>query len=373
MCDREILVVASTSVSQEAVNTVAIGRGKYDKKFLKLSRILKTKLTSKVWDHFGIMTYNDVTIQEVADRYYCRHCFDKGHFKFYKKTTGSTNLNDHLNSEHKISLAKATDEQNQRKINSMLTSSENIVPSKKDAQFIFNRHICLWLCRDLQPFHTVEKGGFLSLFSFLFKWVPFVKVPSRATVSISALNNIYTSLKSKLVTVLQNAPKYGSITFDGWTDKYRHRKYLTFTYHYIDHDWRTQSFVLQTSFLPDDSKSVTLKSEYLKMIESFKLEDKIITLVTDSGTNMLATCKSLNALHFPCIAHKIYRLISSDFLSHESMSTIKDLIDKLSQIQRVLLYRHDEMVQIENDKHRKAYENFLLDCVDYGKINSFHF
>lgn len=369
MSDHEIMPVASTSgvVVTVAVDTIAIGRRKFDKKILKLASIVKPRSKTAVWEHFGIMQYNEITIAEVKDKFYCKHCFEKGQFKFYSNTTASGNLNDHLASEHKIVIKKAMVDHNQRKIDNMLSpeTDTEIVPSKKDGQYLLNRHICLWLCRDLQPFHTVEKAGFSTLFAFLFKWLPF-KVPSRATVSLTALNDIYSNLKTKLIDLLQQAPKHGAITFDGWTDKYKHRKYITFTYHFIDANWRTNAFVLQTAILREDSKSPQLKAECLKVIDEYNLQNKSIQLVTDCGTNMIATCKSLQQPHYACLAHKIYNLITRDFLVHSTMSPIKNLIDKLSRIQIALLYRHDELECIENENHQKAYSDFLLDCVDYG-------
>lgn len=104
------------------------------------------------------------------------------------------------------------------------------------------------------------------------------------------------------------------------------------------------------------------------MIESFEIQDKDICLVTDSGTNMISASKKLNLPNYNSIAHKIYRLITHDFLTDTKMTEIKELIDKLSQIQKAILYKHDEMAQLEAEKQNENMENYLLECVKYGNL-----
>lgn len=241
----------SFSTSDDAENTVSIGSSNYTKQHLKLSKIIKLKSTTKIWDYFGVMCYDGKAIREVNDRFFCRCCFEKGEYKSFKDSTGSTNLNEHLSSKHNVNLVKSTSNENQRKINAMLQSGSSTLPNKKDAQFSFNWRLCLWICRDLESFQVVERVGFLSLFSFILNYLPFVKVPTRQTISVSALNDIFIALKTKVIEILKRAPKHAAICVDGWTDKYRRRKYLTFTYHYISDNWYTNTFVLQTSHLPE--------------------------------------------------------------------------------------------------------------------------
>lgn len=357
---------SSSSIS-DAVNVIAIGRRKYDVRFLKLKEIFKPKTTTTVWQHFGVMSYNGITIETVKDKIYCKMCFEKRDCKPYKLTTATGNLHEHLAKAHDMVLKKVTTDQNQKKISNMLFSKESeVVPTKRDAQFLINRRICLWLCRDLQPFNVVEKPGFKSLWGYLCKWLPF-KLPSRSTVSIAALNDIYASIKTKLIETLQSMPEHAAISFDGWTDKYKHRKYLTFTYHCIDKDWQTKSYVLKTALFAESSITMNIRHEYLTLIEEFKLEDKSIQLVTDSGSNMRSTCRSLELPHYPCLAHKVHNLITDDLLPDSSMVPLNELVKKLSTIQTTLLYSHSELEEGFAASHRENYFNFLLECVDFGR------
>lgn len=80
------------------------------------------------------MAYNDELINEVKTNIYCRKCFETNFCKPYKISTATGNLYDHLANVHRIILKKATSDQNQVKINTMLFSkdSENTAVPERD-------------------------------------------------------------------------------------------------------------------------------------------------------------------------------------------------------------------------------------------------
>lgn len=212
----------------------------------------------------------------------------------------------------------------------------------------------------------MEKPGFSHFWHFLTKWIP-LTLPSRSTVSIAALNDIYQSTKNKLVEVLRSMPEHAAITFDGWTDKHKHRHYITFTYHCIDNAWKTHSFVLKTTLFADSAIANNIQNEYLKVISEFGLESKKISLVTDSGSNMLSACRRLDSPSHPCVAHKVHNLITNHFLKDDEMTPINELVTKLSNVQTALLYSHSELEEEFAQNQKEKYLKFLLECVDFGK------
>lgn len=203
----------------------------------------------------------------------------------YSENTGVSNLRKHLKNIHdKDVKANETKQSNQKRISDIFLSSmpkrissEN--SSQKHQQYIFNRQIALWICRDLIPFSTVTKDGFMDFWHST-RQKPGISLPCRATVEISALDDLYDCFKPKFVKILAAAPEHGTITFDCWTDSAKRTAYVTYTYHYMC-DWTIKTAVLKTAMLAKPHTGERLKESYDKMIEEYHLNEKKITVVTD--------------------------------------------------------------------------------------------
>lgn len=167
----------------------------------------------------------------------CRFC----------KTTGHSNLEKHLANKHDKNVkANAASETSQRKLTDLFFNPTKKRKASNDEtqtqlQYIFNRQIALWMCRDLLPFSTVTKEGFKD-FCFSIKHTPNLALPCRSTISISALDDLYDCFMKRFIAVLDSAPEHGTITFDCWTDSAKRTAYVTYTYHYMQ-DWSIKTAV----------------------------------------------------------------------------------------------------------------------------------
>ena len=96
-----------------------------------------------------------------------------------------------------------------------ITNWIGIVKTNKPAssQFVFNRDLALWCCEDLLPFGIVEKSGFKT-FSRNLNY----DLPSRKTLSVTALRDIYLHLKERIRCELAEARSI-TLMMDGWTDR----------------------------------------------------------------------------------------------------------------------------------------------------------
>jgi len=77
------------------------------------------------------------------------------------------------------------------------------------------------MCRDLVPFHAVEKQGFRD---FCEKNISF-DLPSANTVGKTALVDVYSVIKQKVIAILSDCFS-GTLMMDGWTDKYKANPYF---------------------------------------------------------------------------------------------------------------------------------------------------
>lgn len=109
---------------------------------------------------------------------------------------------------HGIEVKTAKEEFKQKKMTDIFFSKKGNNPSSSlsapqtkssDDRFILNRRFALWLCKDLLSFKTIENKGFADF------WLSLgidSKPPSRKTVSVSGLDDIYKCLKNELLIKL---------------------------------------------------------------------------------------------------------------------------------------------------------------------------
>lgn len=177
-------------------------------------------------------------------------------------------------------------------------------------------------------------------------------------VSENSLNEVFTCMKTHVIDYLKKTPKYACVTFDAWTDRYRHTSYLIYTHHYID-NWELKCIVLKTTAFPYRHLGINIKAAFEEMLDEFELNDKVISLVTDSGANMVLAAQLLELPRSPCLAHRIQSLIMSDMLEDIRMNTLRRIIQRLRVIQKALLYSNHKLKKIADEQFQSKYVEWL--------------
>src|SRR3954447_17549090 len=125
---------------------------------------------------------------------------------------------------------------------------------------------------------------------------------------------------------------------------------MTFTIHYIDSKWKLCHFVLDIFNFTGSHTGTAIFEEISKLIYDMHLEDKVIAITTDNGSNMISGCKKLVDLfnpsneitgltHYRCAAH-ILNLAVNDGLS-TSQSSIKKLRKFIKKVRESALFIDD--------------------------------
>lgn len=285
-------------------------------------------------------------------------------------------MSNHLQNKHnKVVQPNPVSETNQRKLTEIFFGTAKKRKSNEDEtrahlQYIFNRQLTLWICRDLLPFNTVTKDGFIDFWNST-NHRPNLPLPCRATISVSALNDLYECTKRKLVNILTTAPEHATITFDCWTDSAKHNAYVTYTYHYM-HDWSIRTVVLKTAMLSKPHTGERLQENFEEMIREYDLSSKRITVVTDGGSNVVKACRLMNISRFGCIAHILHNVITRDLMKNTSMHTIVDLMAHIRQVQRKLTYKHAELKAIYEAERQQELWSLLEEFEENGMITDIH-
>lgn len=110
---------------------------------------------------------------------------------------------------HRVNVASDREELKQQKLTDVFISkSKSISPvnsRRHDERFMLARRLTLWISRDLLPVSMVENKGFCDFYNALNIGIP---LPSRHTISIAALDDMYACMKKEIIDIIRtNAGK----------------------------------------------------------------------------------------------------------------------------------------------------------------------
>lgn len=324
---------------------------------------------SKAWDFMGHIFIQSAsescaTTAPISDLLYCKFCFDEqlnspngllSRVYSASANTASGNHLAHAAAKHNQTFPKTSDP----KISNWLLKSKQNSPA--GTQFEFNRDLTLFICRDLQPFSVVEDAGF---HAFCSKNIGF-ELPSSATVSTTALLDIFTTVKARVIEILSSCSS-GTLMMDGWTDKYKRLPYFGIRVAVI-HDWQFKVLTLNIS--PVESHTSQNLSRHVKSVlaEMTSGHKMLLFNTTDSAANMKLLSSLLGHERVNCTAHGMHLLLTVDSLYR--IPQLRELVKKCKEIVHALHFKGHlvaDEVQAEADaelfqKIAKIQEQLVLD------------
>lgn len=189
-----------------------------------------------------------------------------------------------------------------------------------------NDNIVLGLAKDIRPLSSVESPGFLliaqSLIDFGAKFgnqrVKDV-ILNRTTLKRKNLPRLFQNEMDNIKTILKNNstfPKF-AFTFDMWTEKYRQRKFLSLSIHFINDNWELVKYTLGVSeFVHETACTANIRATCINILQSYFNEGDIGNIfdssfsVTDGGSNMINVFEK----RFDCECHKVNNCMEWMFL-----------------------------------------------------------
>lgn len=178
-----------------------------------------------------------------------------------------------------------------------------------------------WVTSDMRPLNIVNDGGLQRVLHFL---EPGFAVPSRTHIA-SIVKRKHADGVDELKSLLQGAEKV-AITTDGWTSK-AVRSFSTFTVHFLDSEWRLQSYVLGTRPLDGSHTAVNIATQFSDIVAEYGIADKLAGVVHDEAANMMAASRQL--------ATK-YDLHSVVCAAHMLQTCLRHTLDSSKSVQKLL-------------------------------------
>ncbi|XP_024875989.1 zinc finger BED domain-containing protein 1-like [Temnothorax curvispinosus] len=170
------------------------------------------------------------------------------------------------------------------------------------------------ISKDILPFNTVEKEGFLYLMNIT---APLYKVPSRKTIT-KLIEEKYDILSNIIKTKLSSIDNL-CLTTDVWTDVINTKSYLGVTAHFILNDKLT-SVVIGVNELDERHTSDYLGQWLLRICTEWHIgKDNVVAIVTDNAANIVKAVSDTfgKDKHLGCFAHTL-NLVATSLLKHNN-------------------------------------------------------
>lgn len=254
-----------------------------------------TKTTKRsqsiVWDHFTVDEHDKT-------KAICQHC-PKHKNKYAYNKGGTTNLMNHLNSQHKSKLL-GDREPKQRRLDDMIMTPIVYSPD------LFNEYLVSWIVKNDQSFNEVESSHFRKLLTLL---KPNLSIMSARQLKRQIMDT-YNTKKQLLKTLFLNLDSKVSFTTDCWTSP-NNIAFMGITAHYIDKDWNLHAKTLDFKSLPDSHSGSNLSNAFLSVLIEFGLTSKGMGITLDNASNNNSFMDILNSKyeikttfeHIRCFAH----------------------------------------------------------------------
>jgi hypothetical protein len=220
--------------------------------------------------------------------------------------------------EYGISTSTTTFRRHLINIHSSIYTLNNSQPTRQYPPYTFNeqKHITTnlaqWITVDLQPFSTVEQVEFKEFVHTLdSRYV----IPCRQSIK-QEVDSLFLQRRANLMLEINSFTTKVALTADIWSSHYNNSAFLGITMHYINDDWEAKKCLLDFIPIEGSHSAILILSKLFDLLQEFDINNRIISLTTDNGSNMLAcgrelaneleTCFSnLTFSHKRCAAHII--------------------------------------------------------------------
>ena len=157
---------------------------------------------------------------------------------------------------------------------------------------------------DNQSFSIVDDLGFKNLVQVL---EPRYNLPSCRYFAEVIIPDMYQQIKERIVEFLKQQD-FLSCTTDLWSSVAQDSM-LSLTTHCICLDFSRKSFVLQSREFNDSHTGENIANLIASCLQSWKIEDKLVCIVRDNGSNFVAGLQDACLPNISCLAHTLQLVI----------------------------------------------------------------
>lgn len=292
------------------------------------------RIPSDVWEHIDKVTD--------SENPKCKTCG-----KVFSTKSSTSTLRNHIRKYHKNIYKEA----NQTTLK--FKSSTSFYDKRTNSEFV--KLLIKWIVIDMLPFSLVESVYFNE---FIQKLNPKFQCPGRSTLKKEILSE-FNSRRDYIVDFVKNISGRCSLTTDIWSS-IKNEAFIGVTIHFITNEWELKHFTLEVLRMTGTHTGSAIYELLNKLLEDFNLKEKVISITTDNGSNMVLACRllkdnfeiqipALDFIHSRCICHILNLAVNAGLKNEEDV--IKKLRKIVKTIRRTQLYLEElERLAIAGNK-----------------------
>ena len=309
---------------------------------------------SPIWDHFKICED-----EKYASCNYCNRDISRGGRNL--KTYNTTNIVNHLKSEHKLPYTRycekkaAETERTRTKRDTKQLSLEEANDRVKEWAIHdpradrVHRRIGEMVALDNQPFSIVEDPGFCRLVHTL---EPRYHIPSRKFFSETVIPRIKRGVEAEVRKCLDGI-QYFSFTTDAWSTQCNNASLLGLTAHWITDSFERRSSVLNAVLLEDSHTAAYICEKLKNSLSTWNIKDHQVHLfVRDNASNMIRAMSDAGFTDLGCFAHTLQLVV------HDGVLSQRAVLDMLALCRRIV--GHFKHSSVGCDRLRQIQQNLAL-------------
>lgn len=127
--------------------------------------------------------------------------------------------------------------------------------------------------------------------------------------------------------------------------------FITVTAHFISTDWNLKSVVLETSCMSKSHTKENIAEELTRICNEWKILHKVVTVVTDNASNMVAAVDLMRLRHYPCFAHTLNLVVQDSIKNTEEIKLVKE------KVKRVVAYFLHSVTAANKLRHLQEQNN----------------
>ncbi|CAG8655363.1 10728_t:CDS:2, partial [Ambispora gerdemannii] len=185
-------------------------------------------------------------------------------------------------------------------------------------QLVANRNLTKWILHFTKPINTVDDTTFEDFFNYLNSNY---KLPNEKNLKL-LIHQAYDWTEESMKELFLSSAKYISLITDLWTFCIK-QGYIGITALFMNSDFKIYDILLELEYLPYPHTAEHIRDKIQLIIEKWSLQEKVIAIVTDNGSNMIKAISYLNNItRIPCTAHTLQLAIGKGlapalvFISH---------------------------------------------------------
>ncbi len=251
--------------------------------------------------------------------------------KMYKTKKGSTTtLMRHAKQAHAAHLEdyKEKAKNAQPTLQAVLDRRTDKYPRDSTRKQLLDDALVTFIAQDLQPLSVVSDTGFVKFCEVLDRRY---QVPGRVHLCDVLLPKKFRAVQQRLkenIALVESV----SITCDMWTST-NNSSFLARTCHWWNpKKEKLDSAILDCSRVVGRHTASMIQEELDKVLENFNIKNKILTFVTDNGSNIKKAIFDMGHRRQSCYAHSL-NLVVTDAI--RQVPEVLDVKEKVSRVVRL--------------------------------------